>query len=218
MLVGHFAPALALRAGSDRAPLWALVLATQAVDVLFFALVLLGAESAAVHPDAHPRLVVTSGVWSHSLIMTATYVAICVAVGAALRRPREGALIGAALGSHWLADLVVHVPDLPITLEQASAVGLGLWRLPLAATALEVAIVLGAALWLHHRYGPSRARTRLWIFAGALVVLQLASDLVVPAPASDAELAPLAWLVYALATGGAAWVEAKRGSSAAAPA
>lgn len=215
MLVGHFAPALAIRASSDRVPLWALVLGTQAVDVLFFALVLAGVEGAAMHPDAHPRLVVTAGVWSHSLPMTLAYGALAVAVGGLLKRPREGALIGLAVVSHWLADLLVHTPDLPLTLEQRSAVGLGLWRVPLAATALEVGLVLGGALWLQRTYGPGPARQRLWIFAGALVVLQLASDLVVPAPGTDTELAPMAWAVYAAATGAAVWVERGRPRAAA---
>lgn len=206
MLVGHFAPALAIRATTDRVPLWALVLGTQAVDVLFFALVIAGVEGAAVRPDETPRLVVTAGIWSHSLVMTAAYFAASVAIGAALRRPREGALVGIAVASHWVTDLVVHAPDLPLVLDQRTAVGLGLWHVPLAATLLEVALVAGAAAWLQRSYDP-RARRRLWIFVGALIVLQLASDLVVPAPDSDLALAPMALAVYGAATGAARWVE-----------
>ncbi|MEZ4339039.1 MAG: hypothetical protein R3B82_20670 [Sandaracinaceae bacterium] len=207
MLVGHFAPALGLRAVSDRVPLWALILGTQAVDVLFFVLVLAGVEGAALDPDAHPRLVVTAGVWSHSLAMTAVYFAACLGGGALLGRWREGALVGVAVASHWLADLIVHVPDLPVTLEQSSAVGLGLWRLPWAATALEVGLVAGGALWLSRSYPAGPARRRLAIVAGALILLQLASDLVVPAPESDALLAPMAWAIYGATTAAAWWAE-----------
>jgi hypothetical protein len=207
MLVGHFGPALAIRATSSRVPLWALVLGSQAVDVLFFVLVLAGVEGADIHPNQHPRLVVTCGIWTHSLTMTAVFFAVCAVVGKLASKPREGLLVGLAVASHWFTDFIVHVPDLPLSLDQQTAVGLGLWRVPWAATTVEVGVVLAAALLLHRTYGDARRRRRLSIFAGTLVAVQLVGDLVMPLPPSDVELAPMVWLVFALATVAAVWVE-----------
>jgi len=207
MLVGHFAPALAIRAATPRVPLWALILGTQAVDVLFFAFVLGGVESASIEIDGHPQLTVTQGIYTHSLLMTGGYFGLCLGAGALLRRWREGALIGLAVASHWFADLIVHVPDLPLTFDQQSAVGLGLWRIAGAATALEIGLVAVGALLLYRSYEGVREKRRLVMFAGGLAAVQLVSDLVFPTPATDVELAPAAWALYAAATGAALWVE-----------
>lgn len=215
MLVGHYAPALAARPHSGRLPLWALVLGVQAVDVLFFGLVLAGVESASVEPGRHPRLIVTDGVWSHSLLMTAVYFAVCAAVGWAIRRPREGVALGVAVASHWLTDLLVHVPDLPVGLAQEPSLGLGLWRWPLLATGIELGLVVAASAYLARGWAHAR---RLWVFTVGLVGVQLLGDFVVPAPESDAALAPSAFAVYALATAGAWWVERGRAKIRPAPA
>src|SRR5262245_7603827 len=116
MLLGHYAPAFALRPWSGRVPLWGLFLAVQAVDVGYFLLGAAGVEAARIDPHGIPRFQVAYGGYTHSLLMTAVYVAAAVIAGALLGRLREGAVIGVALASHWLLDLVVHVPDLQLTL------------------------------------------------------------------------------------------------------
>ncbi len=144
VLVGHYAPALAAWSPGSRVPLWALFLAAQAVDVLYFGLVFAGVEGGALHAGEAPRFEVTHGVWSHSLLMTLVYVVATVGVGGLVGRWREGVVLGVVLGSHWLCDLVVHAPDLPLTLEQGTAVGFGLWRAPVVAMVLECVLVLAA--------------------------------------------------------------------------
>lgn len=212
MLVGHYAPALALRRLAPTVPLWGLLLAVQAVDVGFFALVFAGVESGSLDADRLPRLLVEHGVWTHSLLMSAAYAAGCVVVGALMSRAREGAVIGAAVLSHWFADLVVHAPDLPLTLEQGSAVGLGLWTIPVAAWLLEVGLVLAAGHWLAAA-GGNRSRLRALVLG--LVVLQTLSEFVIPLPPDDVALGITALPLYFAIAAAGWWVERAPPGSAA---
>ena len=57
---------------------------------------------------------------------------------------RPGIVIGLVAFSHWVLDLIVHRPDLPLLPGGAGDLrfGFGLWRLPIASMVLELAIVL----------------------------------------------------------------------------
>lgn len=212
MLVGHYAPAFVARRLAPSAPLWLLLLAAQAVDVGFMVLGLAGIEGARLASE-EPRLVVTAGVWTHSLPMTVVWAAV---VGAAAWRTlgdrRASVAVGAVVASHWLTDLLVHTPDLPLGFRQEPAVGLSLWLHPPWAWALEVALLGGAAAWLAPALRP-RERRRLAYLVGGLLLLQTASEFLIPTPTSFAELAASALLVYALVSGAGAWVEAGAGGS-----
>lgn len=194
MLVGHYAPALALKRVAPSLPLWALFLAAQAVDLLFFGLVFVGAEAGALHPGERPRFSVVLGIYSHSLVMTAGWAAATFAVGAALRHPREGAILALAVGAHWFLDLAVHVPDLPLAFDQTVAVGLGLWRQPVLAWLLECGLLLGAGLWLARaNLVPRKALQGL---VAGLIVLQTLSDFLIPLPPDDHALGISAYALY----------------------
>jgi hypothetical protein len=45
--------------------------------------------------------------------------------------------MGAAVLSHWVLDLMVHVPELPLGGETAAKVGLGLWNVMPPSLMLE---------------------------------------------------------------------------------
>ena len=208
MLVGHYAPAFLLKRADPSVPLWGLLLAAQAVDVAFFGLVFAGVEEGSMHPGEAPRLIVEQGIWTHSLLMSLVYGAACALVGAAMGRGKQGVIIGLAVGSHWVMDLLVHVPDLPLWLDQASAVGLGLWRWPMAAYALEIVLVLGAGHVLAS--SASVRRKRLAAVVGVLVVLQTRSEFVIPLPVDDVALGLSALPLYFGVTGLGWWAERGR--------
>jgi hypothetical protein len=52
------------------------------------------------------------------------------------------AIVGAAVFSHWVLDLIVHRTDLPLY-DNSLKVGLGLWNHPAVALALEIAFLFG---------------------------------------------------------------------------
>jgi hypothetical protein len=97
-------------------------------------------------------------------------------------------IIAAVVFSHWVLDLLVHRPDLPILPGNAGnlpLLGFGLWQVPLISALAELALVLGGA-YLYYRSAtglPSaqgsqrgRALTASGVTA-ALLLLLLASDL-----------------------------------------
>lgn len=153
MFVGHYAPAYAIRARVPGIPLWQLFLAAQAVDVLFCVLVPLGIERESLDP-ARPgmtAMVLEYMPYSHSLVATLIYGALIAAIG----RDRRAVFLGLALVSHWIADLSVHVPDLPIAAGDGVRVGLGLWMFPFVAYVFEIVFLLAgfALYWREEKRG-----------------------------------------------------------------
>ncbi len=176
MIAGHFGLAAAVKAREPRVPLWALMLATQWLDVVFVPLYLAHVErlvpvagtaggygNALIHAD-----------YTHSLV-GAMALAVLFALPALWRWGRRSALVlGAVVLSHWVIDLVVHRHDMPL-LPGAPAgfptVGFGLWRHPAAAAIAELALVL----WGTYAYGraaiaTTRARGRARVATAALLV------------------------------------------------
>lgn len=211
MLAGHYAPAFIAHRLVPRAPLWALLLAAQAVDVGFMLLGLFGIEGARL-AGHEPRLVVTAGVWTHSLPATAIWAVTCGLLAARLLGSRSaGVAIGAVVASHWFADLLVHTPDLPLGLTQEPAVGLGLWLHPPWAWALECGLVLASCGWLALRL-PATARRRALGLGAALVGLQTLSEFVIPTPPVFGQLAASALAIYAATALGGWSVDRARGA------
>lgn len=105
-----------------------------------------------------------------------------------MKRPRMGIAMGLAVASHWVLDLLVHRPDLPLTWWGAQKVGLGLWHYPLASFALEMVLLGAAFLWLRGTLPAGRAQR--WATGGfvVLVLVQVAQDFVLPPPTSKLAL------------------------------
>jgi len=111
---------------------------------------------------------------------------------------KSGWWIGAVVFSHWLADLLVHRPDLPLGLF-GPKVGLGLWNLPVLEMIVELGL-LGVAMciWVAKR---KQARLAVlpaigWFFA----MLVLASINALPGePLSPAGMGALALFGFAVA-------------------
>src|SRR5205085_1492607 len=109
--------------------------------------------------------------------------------------------------SHWLLDLVVHTPDLPLYGDTAK-VGFGLWRQVALSFSLElVVLVLGA--WLYARtaaFAGAKGRGMFWGFVVVLAALQVYANFG-PTPASPPEMAVSALALYLGLAGLAALVE-----------
>lgn len=86
--------------------------------------------------------------------MGATLIAIAAGWIASRRwGKRGGVVIGAVVFSHWILDLLVHRPDLPILPDNFGnlpILGFGLWEFPLVSASLEFALVFGGA-YLYYR-------------------------------------------------------------------
>src|SRR6185369_17854318 len=127
-----------------------------------------------------------------------------------LVRPRSGAVaatvVGVAVFSHWVLDLVVHRPDLPLY-DNTAKVGLGLWNVPALAFGLEAALLFGGA-WLYLRTGVPR-RGAILVFCLVMLAIQ-AYVFFGPPPVSDKAAAATALVAYALFAGVIRWLEGPR--------
>lgn len=190
MVAGHFGLAAGVKSQVPSAPLWALMLATHWLDVVFVPLFLLGIETITPIDPANPNAyggAVIHAQYTHSL--AGALLLAGVAGGLAWLRwgRRVGATIGLVAFSHWLLDLIVHYPDLPILPRNAGnlpLLGFGLWGLPTVAALVELALVLGGA-YLYYRSAtalpeaapldPARQRRRVYTATGVVTALMLVS-------------------------------------------
>ncbi|HEX3758765.1 MAG TPA: hypothetical protein VHW23_08655 [Kofleriaceae bacterium] len=183
MIAGHFGLAAAVKARARPVPLWTLMLACQWLDVVFVPLLLAGVERlepvAGAAQGAYGQAIIHAD-YTHSLVGALVLSAGFGAV-AAIRYGRSSGIILALVSfSHWLLDLIVHRPDLPLLpLLPGGAggvrLGLGLWRVPAAAATLELAIVVigGALYWRAARgvAGTDATQARRAVRCGAAVLV-----------------------------------------------
>ena len=198
MFVGHYGVSFAAQRMNRRIPLWALFIAVQFLDVVWAPLILLGIEKVRIVPGitASNPLDLYYMPYTHSLLAAAVWSALGYGLYRLWRGPAGGAatLVGLAVFSHWILDLVVHRPDLPLY-DNTAKVGLGLWNQPALAFGLEAALLFGG-MWLFLRGRPGR-KTGMLIFG----IIMLAVQAVVffgPPPASDSAAAMTALLAYGL--------------------
>ena len=180
MIAGHFGLAAAVKAGRPAIPVWTLMLATAWLDVVFVPLYLSGVET--VDGEGYGGGVIHAD-YTHSLVGALVLAALFGAVASKWLGREAGLVLGGVVFSHWLLDLVVHRPDLPILPGNAGDLptfGFGLWRLPAVSAVVEL-LMLAIGIGLYWRAAaksdPKRART-LGLAAAAFGVITLAADLV----------------------------------------
>lgn len=195
MFVGHFGVGFGAKAAARQVSLGTLFLAAQFVDLLWPFLLQLGIERVelAAGSDATIPLVFVSYPISHSLLMALVWGAMFGGVHWAMRRrPRAALIVAACVVSHWLLDLLVHAPDLPLHLGDAPKVGLGLWEHPALALVAEMFVFAGG-LVLYLRATAATDRTgvlALWGLVAFLLLIQVASTFGPP----PTEVSAIAWI------------------------
>jgi hypothetical protein len=192
MTAGHFGFAAAVKSKAPRVPLWALMLATYLLDVVFIFLVSAGLESFSSINSGHPAYggVVIHAYYSHSLVGAILIAVIAGLAANLLWDKRAGIVIFAVVFSHWILDLIVHRPDLPIlpgNIGNLPFLGFGLWNLPVVSALVELALVIGGSYLYYQtaRNAPGaiekdgKRNTRALLAAGTtglLTMLLLLSD------------------------------------------
>jgi membrane-bound metal-dependent hydrolase YbcI (DUF457 family) len=164
MVAGHFGFAAGVKAKERQVPLWALMLATVWLDVVFAPLLAAGVESIENAPGTGGGYgnVVIHADWTHSLVGALVLAALFGLVAARPWGRRTGMVLAAVVFSHWLLDLVVHRGDMPILPGDAGGLprlGFGLWKVRPASILVELALVL-AGSWLYWRAAARTSRSR----------------------------------------------------------
>jgi hypothetical protein len=144
MFIGHVIGAELARDLSPQTPLWVSLGGVSFPDLLWGVAVLAGIEQVQMDPVSplQKDIRFISYPYSHSLVLGSAIACL------------PGAAIAAALGwvagvvfvlssiSHWLLDVIVHLPDLPVLgFGRDVKVGLGLWRYGPVAFVVEYALV-----------------------------------------------------------------------------
>lgn len=187
MFIGHFGVALAAKKITPGVRLGTLLLAAQFLDFLWPILLVAGLEKAAIVPGitvVNP-LDFTSYPISHSLLAVIGW-ALLFGFGYYMwhRSPKGSFILGILVISHWVLDLIVHRPDLPIMPSDPARYGLGLWNSLSGTIAVEGAIfILGIGLYLSATRTRDRVGTwALWTFIILLGALYMANLIGPPPP------------------------------------
>jgi hypothetical protein len=220
VFVGHYGPSLAAKAAKNPIPLWILFVAVQLLDVFWSIFVLLGIEKVRIAPGitATNPLDLYYMPYTHSLLGAMLW-SIAAGVAYYVFRRAEGwsagAIVGAAVLSHWVLDWFVHRPDLPLY-DNSFKVGLGLWNHPAFAFTLEIAVLFGGmGLYMKTTKAVARSgRFGIVIFGFVMLAVQ-AYVFFGPPPASDKAAAITALVSYLAFAGIAYWLEGKRALRAA---
>jgi hypothetical protein len=225
MFVGHYGPSFAANAipphhaktaragdpGEKRLPLWLLFVAVQFVDVLWAIFVLLGIEKVRIVPGitAASPLDLYYMPYTHSLVGALGWsllAAILCQLVPRLRGARTGLILGAAVFSHWILDLLVHRPDLTLY-DGVYKMGFGLWNYRVLSFVAEMVVLFGGG-WMYLRTAPRR--WKVWAFLIVLAILQFVGTFAFPPPSSDRGEALMALFFYVLLAAIAGWVERRQ--------
>ena len=150
MITGHFGLAAIVKAKEPAVPLWALMLATAWLDVVFIPLFATGIETIEPVPgtDGGYGAGIIHADYTHSLVGAILLSALFGWAAAWRWGRRTGWILGAVVFSHWLLDLLVHRADMPILpgdLGGLPRLGFGLWQYTTVSVLAELALLLAGA-------------------------------------------------------------------------
>jgi hypothetical protein len=214
MFAGHVGAALAIGSAERRINVGIFVFAAVLLDFVLWLLVLFGGESVLITAEFarthQPEFVFP---YSHGLLASLLWSAVAALAillwypGLTRAKMRAGALVGAAVFSHWLLDALVHAPELPVAGTESMKMGLGLWQTMPLALAVEAAIAL-AGLWIFVA-GASISRARqvgLWLFSLLILAFTIVGMTVAPPPPSVTAMAATSLVTIVLVCVLAAWL------------
>ena len=155
MFAAHFSAGLALKAKVPEASTVGILIGVGLLDILFGPLVMLGVERATVTPGISPGFSLDYIDWSHSLVTSVVW-SVLYALAFVRAGARVATVMGVAVFSHFVLDLVMHPSDLALWPGAETHLGFGLWRvLPGGWWFVELALVAITCAYYWHRAGRS---------------------------------------------------------------
>lgn len=213
MFIGHFGVGLGAKKVSPLLSLGVLFIAAQFLDLLWPLLLLLNIEHVTIAPGITKMtpLDFTDYPISHSLLLAIFWGLIFGFVYWLIKKNTKNAIVlFICVISHWLLDVLVHRPDLPLYPGNSPRVGLGLWNYPVITIIIETLIfVIGVSFYLQTTVAKNRiGKFGLWVLI-ALLVSTYMGNIFGPPPKSSviiAWTAQIQWLFVILAF----WVDNNR--------
>jgi hypothetical protein len=151
MIAGHFGFAAIVKSREPQVPLWALMLATVWLDIVFVPLFVAKIETLKPVPGlagGYGENIIYAD-YTHSLV-GALALSLVFGLIFGWRWGKRCAIVLAFVSfSHWLLDLIVHRHDMPILPGNAGnlpRLGFGLWQFKTGSMAAELLLVILGAL------------------------------------------------------------------------
>ena len=174
MFIGHFAAGFASKKISNSLSLAMMFIAVQFLDIIWPILVLLGIESVEIKEGITKLtpLDFTYYPYSHSLLMAVVWGLLFGFIYYLVTKQQKNSLIlGALVLSHWVFDLIVHRPDLPLSPFSDFKVGLGMWNYPVIEIIIELGIfILG--IYYYHTSARPKKKVAFWSLIVFLLIIQ----------------------------------------------
>jgi hypothetical protein len=216
MFVGHYSVAFAAESDRNRIPLWVLFVAVQLLDFLWAPFVLLGVEKVRIVPGitATSPLDLYYMPYTHSLIGALVWSGVAAVVYKLVAGQRAsvaaGFVVGLAVFSHWVLDLIVHRPDLPIY-DDTMKVGFGLWNYKGIEFAVEIGILIaGIVLYFTRNVAMTGRKIGIVVFGVLLILIQTQTTFGSRPLSSDRVVAITALVFYTLFAGIAFLLDKRR--------
>jgi hypothetical protein len=191
MFIGHFGAGLAGKKAAPGPSLGTMFLAAQLLDLVWPILILTGIEKVKIVPgiSAANPLEFTFYPYTHSLLMVLVWSLVFGLIYYLIKKNFNGAIVlGLLVLSHWVLDLLVHIPDLPLYPGSSIKAGLGLWNYPIWALVVEILIFTGG-IYLYLSCTRTKNKTgtiTFWALIAFLSISYLMSVFGPPPPSVEA--------------------------------
>jgi membrane-bound metal-dependent hydrolase YbcI (DUF457 family) len=188
MFIGHYGLGLACKRIAPSVSLGALFLACQLADLLWPTLVLAGVESFTIRPGitAVTPLDFEHYPFSHSLLALCVWGVLLGLIYRAVAGSnwRAAIVLFALVVSHWVLDVVVHRPDMPLAPGLSLRLGLGLWNSVPGTLAVEFLLyAMGVRTYLKSTVARDRIGSiGLWGLVLFLAIVEFANVFGPPPP------------------------------------
>jgi hypothetical protein len=191
MFIGHFGVGFGAKKIDNKPSLGTLFLAAQFVDLLWPFLLILGIEKVEITPGitAFNPLDFTYYPFSHSLFGMLVWAVLFGVIYFLFKKNFKSALLlGVLVISHWVLDLIVHIPDLPIFPGGSVKVGLGLWNsIPLTIIVEGSIFLIGVYLYFKSTKTKNKTGTfALWSLVIFLILIYILNIIGPPPESSEA--------------------------------
>ena len=155
MFAGHFGVAAAVKSKTPELPLWSLLVSTQLLDIAFIPFNLAGVESIEPIGEGGYAKMIIYAFYTHSFVGAMLLSILTGFFAGGFWGKKSGMIIGAVAFSHWVLDLIVHRPDLPILPGNAGdlpLLGLGLWNFVFVSNTSIELLLIAAGSFFYFRH------------------------------------------------------------------
>jgi len=175
MFIGHFGVGFAGKKIEKSASLGTYFMAAQWLDLIWPILLLLGIEKVKIEPGISmvTPLNFIYYPFTHSLLGAIVWGVLFGLVYFLIKKKLKTAVIlGLLVVSHWVLDLIVHIPDLLLIPGLDLKVGLGLWN-SLVGTLLVEGLIFAGGVYLYLKTTKAKNKTGSFALWGLILFLVL---------------------------------------------